>query len=90
MKTFYCRNAEEDPEDAIAIQATDEEEAAITFATRWDSHCGDSPILNGEYQEGFEVIITDTPDDQAHDRSDRWTRFSVTGELVPHYAATPS
>ncbi len=89
MKTFYCRSAEEEPEDAIAIQASDEEEAALTFAARWDTSCGDCPILNGEYQNGFTVIMTNTPEDQAPQHQDRWHRFQITGELVPHYSATP-
>lgn len=83
------RSAEENPEEAVAVEATDEESAALDFATRWDNLCGDHPILNGEYEDGFEVIITDTAADQALKHQDRWQRFRITGELVPHYAVTP-
>lgn len=89
MRTFYCRSAEEEQEDAIAIQASDEEEAALTFAAQWDMSCGNCSILNDEYQNGFPVIITDTLKDQAPKYRDRWQRFLITGELVPHYSATP-
>lgn len=82
---YWCRMADDKPEDAIGIEAVDSEQAAQEFAKQQDNNCA-GELFEGN-DDGIIVYVTESLEDQQ--QPDRIEAYTVTMEYSPHYYAEP-
>ena len=70
---------EDEDRDAVTIHAFDPEDAAIEWASQDDWHSAEYDIVSGRA----------TPTIHVRDKGGTVTTWTVMGESLPHYTATP-